>query len=674
MTNSISRPILAAATLALSACVKPQPGGTQDDAAATIFAVTPDKPDALIAARDAVRAWRAQGHANEAAVIRLGRGAYTLTQPLVLGVQDGNTTWIAPEREKTTISGGVAIKAKWEDCGDGVFACQASGPGGAALHFEQLYVNGRPAVRARMPDAEYFKIGALQHEKQPNGREKIMVRLPDDVVAALPTDARALRDVNLLLLHKWDTTRAFIAALDRSTGVATFEDVRWKPWNSWNDKCRYSIENFRGALNAPGEWFLDRDGRLFLRPRAGERIERAEFVAPVVPKLVVIDGASNLRFAGLRFRHSGYRVPEDGNDPMQAAAFVEGAIQVDGASGVQFEDCEVSCVATYGIWFRAGCKDGLIRRCLFEDLGAGGIRIGETSRNFDHLLTTGLTERIIVDNNIVRRTGFFHPSACGLIVGQSPNNRITHNDISRTTYTGISVGWTWGYGLHHGTNNFIGFNRVHAIGQGLLSDLGGIYTLGNGAGSVCIGNLFYDVRAHDYGGWGIYHDEGSAGWRDESNVCWNCTCVNPGGGNGFHQHYGKENRLVNNILAFSSGPQVHATRVEPHTSVILERNLVINDAAPLIGGLARTRFESRNNCYVFTGTNTTPFAGKDFAGWQAAGHDTGSVFLTALEVEGRWPDIALPKDSPAIAAGFQPINTYEAGIYGEYAWRRRATE
>ena len=50
------------------------------------------------------------------------------------------------------------------------------------------------------------------------------------------------------------------------------------------------------------------------------------------------------------------------------------------------------------------------------------------------------------------------------------------------------------------------------------------------------------------GGTGIYHDEGSTGWRDVGNVCWNCTGVNPAAGGGFHQHYGRENHLENNIL------------------------------------------------------------------------------------------------------------------------------
>ena len=634
---------------------------------AKTFDVSPDKPDALIAERDAVRAWRAAGHSNDVAIIQLKRGDYTLTQPLVLDAQDGNMTWYARDPEDTVVSGGKKISGFREE--GGLWVAKSD------LKFEQLYVNGKHATRARMPDADYFHAGELTHMKQPDGREKITMKMPDDVIAALPTNAAALHEVNILLLHKWDNTRAFISEVDRDAKTATFENVKWKPWNQWTEKARFSVENFRGALNEAGEWFLDRDGTLFYKPRPGEKISSAEIIAPVVDKLIEIKGASHVRFDGIKFGNAGYHVPADGNDPMQAAAYIEAAIMVDDATDVQFENCEVANVATYGIWFRRGCSDGLIRHCVIEDLGAGGVRIGETS----HGEITSATEEITVDNNIIRGCGWFHPSCCALIIGQSPNNRVTHNDISDTTYTAISVGWTWGYGPHRGTNNFIGYNRVHKIAQGMLSDLGGIYTLGIAPGSACVGNLFYDIRAHDYGGWGIYHDEGSTGWRDESNVCWNCTCVNAEGGAGFHQHYGATNHLVNNIFAFSSGNQMQATRVEDHVSLIIEHNLIINSNAGFYGSAGawegpwpKFHFESRSNLFVNLGANTNGFAHKDFAAWQAAGHDVGSVLVTNIAVKGDWPDIALPKDSPAFAIGFHAINTAEAGVYGDRAWRKRA--
>ena len=43
-----------------------------------------------------------------------------------------------------------------------------------------------------------------------------------------------------------------------------------KPWNPINSKSRYLVENFKAALDARGEWFLDRSGYLYYIPLEGE--------------------------------------------------------------------------------------------------------------------------------------------------------------------------------------------------------------------------------------------------------------------------------------------------------------------------------------------------------------------------------------------------------------------
>ena len=62
------------------------------------------------------------------------------------------------------------------------------------------------------------------------------------------------------------------------------------------------------------------------------------------------------------------------------------------------------------------------------------------------------------------------------------------------------------------------FNHLYNIGQGVLSDMGAIYTLGVQAGTVIRNNLIHDVNSFTYGGWGIYPDEGSSDMVIENNI------------------------------------------------------------------------------------------------------------------------------------------------------------
>jgi hypothetical protein len=124
---------------------------------------------------------------------------------------------------------------------------------------------------------------------------------------------------------------------------------------------------------------------------------------------------------------------------------------------------------------------------------------------------------------------------------------------------------------------------------------------------------------------------------------------------------------------------MQATRVENHTSLIIEHNLIINARAGFFGASGggegpwnKFTFESRSNCFVSAGAPADGFAKKNFAAWQAAGHDAGSVLVTNFVIKGDWPDITLPKDSPAFAIGFHPIDSSQAGVYGDRNWRRSA--
>ncbi len=199
-------------------------------------------------------------------------------------------------------------------------------------------------------------------------------------------------------------------------------------------------------------------------------------------------------------------------------------------------------------------------------------------------------------------------------------------------------------------DNVIEFNHVHDLGQGWLSDLGGIYTLGVQPGTVVRGNVFHDIAGHRYGGWGIYFDEGSTNITAENNLVYRTTH------GGFHQHYGKDNVVRNNVFALGRDAQIQRTRPEPHRSFTFERNIVYWTEGKLLAGNWTTRnviFD--HNVYWRAGGGEVRFNGDTWQQWRDRGLDTHSLVADPLFVNAAKNDFRLQEKSPALKAGFVPL-------------------
>lgn len=185
-----------------------------------------------------------------------------------------------------------------------------------------------------------------------------------------------------------------------------------------------------------------------------------------------------------------------------------------------------------------------------------------------------LAKNNVLSNNYIHDCGQLYHGCVGIWLGITEGTTVSHNEISRLPYTGISVGWMWNTSPTPCRQNTIAHNHIHHIMQ-VLSDGGGIYTLGRQPGTVLRGNLIHDVslnagRAESNG---LFIDEGSSELLIEQNVIYNIA-RSP-----IRFHKAEGNTVRENVLVTSDAIPPFRYNSTDERSMVYDANVVHDSAS-----------------------------------------------------------------------------------------------
>ncbi|MBS7262486.1 MAG: right-handed parallel beta-helix repeat-containing protein [Eubacteriales bacterium] len=520
-------------------------------------------------------------------------GDLYLDRPITIGPDVGELVFTSYPNTRARLIGGRRLTGFAPDRFNGrdCFSLFLPEVKSGSWRFTDLYVNGRRARPARYPESGTFTA--------------VTTEFPTDVglfhgsgwFVARKEDLAPVTDVKNAIVsfyHYWIDEHTPVADYDEATGRVTLLyrsnfQITAEYDKDLTSDLHYYLENVPEGLLSPGDWYLDvPNGMLYYVPADADMTpENVEVFAPATDALIRVAGtadqpAGDVRFESLdllctRGDYASRHVDADGTVRLtasddQSVACARGAVDLIYARSCTFDHCRIFDVGLHAVSVGVGCSDIRVENCLIHDTGAGGVRIfGGDARSPEH----DRTHHCLIRGNRILRGGRRYAAGCGVLICNSAWNEVSDNEIAHLDYTGVSVGWSWGYNPSSTHHNLIRRNHIHHIGQGLLSDMGAIYTLGLQRGTVIEDNVIHDVSSNHYGGWGIYTDEGSSYILIRRNIVYatKCDC--------FHQHYGSYNTVRENLFAEPGAAAARITRPEQYPAVIFEHNTVLTHGRPI---------------------------------------------------------------------------------------------
>ena len=433
-------------------------------------------------------------------------GYYSLEKPIHFTASDGG------ERIETNLPSGAFEYHKLKD----YYVTYAAYPGEIPIISGgkkiEHWTQNKKVWTAQITDTKVQNLVA-------NGKTLTLARSPNVGYFVPPKFSQSAQELFFRKneLHKWPEmeNNRVIMLLRWHTGINSFAKIDERKQVAYLSKPqpgiiivppRYYVENVKALLDAPGEWFFDKESRRLslIVPDTISNPNDANVITPTLDRLVFIEGIAekpvrNLRLYGLHF---------EGTIPGRRA------VHYEYAHNCELVDGRIRSMGGTGVFLAGGCYQNRILNNKFDGIEQSAIIISGDAH------PANWTD--IIRQNIVSYNSIDNCGGTNIIANNTLGTIIAHNLITNTRGRyGISVGGWRNLEEAIDGGYRVEYNHLHHV-QKDADDSGVIKTAGLTDDSVIRRNLIHDVKAGYFNdNVGFWLDNMSSGWIAEENIYYN---------------------------------------------------------------------------------------------------------------------------------------------------------
>ncbi|RZL19260.1 MAG: PDZ domain-containing protein [Pedobacter sp.] len=396
---------------------------------------------------------------NKNVTINIAKGIYYLDETLkihsvsfraasliIQGAIDG----------KTVISAGRKLQLSWTRASNGIMS--ASVPKG--ITFERLYINTKLQTLARYPNfdaKERFYNGTAADAISPQR------------VAGWNNPAGGY--LHGLHSGEWGSFDFRISGKNSANKLALEGGYQNNRQSPLHEERRF-VENIFEELDAPGEWYLDREKSvLYYYPIKGIELKTALIEVSRFKNTIELLGTVALPLKNISLQHLTFMHNErsfmDTKEPLLRSDWTMyrgGAVLLDGTENANIVACKFQGLGGNAIVFSNYNLSGLVQHCHIFEIGASAVSFVGSAKavrsplfNYDEHqslekidmkpgpLSKDYPQRCSVDNNLFHNLGELEKQATGVQIAMSSEISVTYNSIYHTPRAGINIGdGCWG--------------------------------------------------------------------------------------------------------------------------------------------------------------------------------------------------------------------------------------